>query len=227
MSILTLVLGESGTGKTRSVRYLNQQNTLLIQCYNKKLPFKTPRWPMFDLNTGTGSVVYVPKWQNIVQAINESQRFGKSIVVIDDFQYIMGLEFVRRANEGGWEKYSQMGQHALSVIDAAANIPGDTRFYFLSHTETEESGKTKIKTVGRMLDRQIVLEGLFPIVLKTDVQMRNYTFSTQNSGMDTVKSPEEMFQPVIENDLNFVDETICDYYGIDSSTTTNLHEFRR
>ena len=214
MGIPILVMGDTGTGKTFSIKHLDPDDTLLIQRVKKPLPFRSSHWQNFDFHAGTGSIAHIPMWQNMIRAIQESHKFNKSIVVLDDFQYVMGIEFVCRASEKNYEKFIEIGQHAFQVIMSAMNTNTDQRFYFLSHSENEESGRIKVKTIGRMLDEKIVLEGLFTIVLRASVEMNRYYFNTTNSGMDTSKSPEGMFDHKIDNDLNFVDKTICEYYGI-------------
>lgn len=123
---------------------------------------------------------------------------------------------MNRAKETGFTKFTEIGLHAYNVIQAAINDAPDLRVYILSHVEQSEYGKTKIKTIGKMLDEKITIEGLFTIVLRTHVEAGQYTFSTQNNGNDTVKSPKGMFSQLnIENDLNEVDNAICEYYGIE------------
>jgi hypothetical protein len=148
------------------------------------------------------------------------QRTHKTIIVIDDFQYILANEFMRRVtdNEVGnsaFQKYNEIARSAWDILMGAASLADEKRVYILSHTSTDDFGKTKIKTIGKLLDEKIVMEGLVTIVLKTVVQNGKYLFSTHNSGSDTTKSPLGLFaDDLIENDLNAVDRAICDYYGI-------------
>jgi hypothetical protein len=121
-------------------------------------------------------------------------------------------------NETGnsaFAKYNEIARHAWDVLTTATSLADHKRVYVLSHTSTDEFGKTKLKTIGKLLDEKIVLEGLVTIVLRTLKINDQYLFSTQNNGSDTVKSPLGLFEnEQIANDLLAVDNAICDYYGI-------------
>lgn len=219
MSITALIMGESGTGKSTSLRNLAPAQTLLIQAIKKPLPFRSANWR--PLTAEGGNVFVTDDSARIVKAMGKT---SKSIIVIDDFQYIMANEFMRRVtdNEHGnsaFAKYNEIARKAWDIFTQASALADDKRVYILSHTATDEAGKTKIKTIGKLLDEKIVLEGLVTIVLRTMRINDSYIFATQNSGSDTTKSPLGLFeQEHIENDLAAVDKAICDYYGI---TTTN------
>ncbi|RPD83340.1 ATP-binding protein [Neisseria weixii] len=224
MAILTMILGESGTGKTTSLRNLNPENTALIQIVRKPLPFKPKGWQVRAENTGSGwervsdsGNIYVTDAAEVICA--NLPKIKKDIIVIDDFQYLMANEFMRgvtteaKGNEQ-FMKFNRIAKNAWDVITTAANLSPGKRVYILSHTQTDDFGKTKVKTVGKLLDEKITLEGLFSIVLRTEAANGNYSFRTQNNGMDTVKSPMGMFEsPNIPNDLQAVDTAICGYYG--------------
>lgn len=205
MAIATLILGKSGTGKTASLRNLDPNQTLLIQSVKKPLPFKAAGW----------KPVATDDYQRIANGIHKAKEMGKSIVIIDDFQYVMANEFMRRATEVGFTKFTEIAQHAHYIIESALYAPDDLRVYILAHTESNDLGETKIKTIGKMLDEKISLEGLFSTVLRTNVEAGQYKFSTQNNGNDTVKSPIGLFnEQFIDNDLKEIDQKICEYYGI-------------
>ena len=218
MGTATLILGESGTGKSASLRDLNPDDCLLIQTIRKPLPFKTKGWKKWNKADPKTSVFATDNWEAIIQAIKSAPTYGKSVVVIDDFQYVMGNEFMRRSDEKSFDKFTEIGSHAWQIIDAAIkSTPDELRVYFLSHTEETQSGRVKIKTIGKMLDEKITIEGMFTIVLRTLIRDGQYFFTTKNNGFDTVKSPMGMFEThEIENNLSFVDSVICDYYEIQS-----------
>lgn len=214
MSIATLVLGESGTGKSASMRNLDPTTTLLIQAVKKPLPFRSAGWGYFGADNPKGNVFVTDDHAHIIRLM---QKTGRKAIVVDDFQYVLANEYMRRTAETGYQKFTDIAKHAWEIFNAANDLPADVRVYFLSHTETDQHGTTKVKTIGKMLDEKITVEGLFSIVLRTLVVDQHYQFSTRNNGSDTVKSPMGLFADErIDNDLQAVDAAICDYYGITS-----------
>lgn len=215
MSITALIMGESGTGKSTSLRNLDPAQTLLIQAIKKPLPFRSANWK--PVSPEGGNVLVTDDSARIVKAMGKTV---KPIIIIDDFQYIMANEFMRRVtdNEQGnsaFAKYNEIARKAWDIFTQASALADNKRVYILSHTATDEAGKTKIKTIGKLLDEKIVLEGLVTIVLRTLRINDSYIFATQNSGSDTTKSPLGLFdEEHIENDLAAVDKAICAYYGI-------------
>lgn len=222
MSIATMILGQSGTGKTASLRNLNPVDVLLIQAVKKPLPFRAIGWGPCTKGTPDGSTIVTDNAHTIVGAM---QRTHKPIIVIDDFQYILANEFMRRVldNETGnsaFAKYNEIARNAWDILMCAGKLADTTRVYILSHTQQDESGHVKAKTIGKLLDEKITLEGLLTIVMRTTVINGQYLFSTQNNGMDTVKTPMQMFDSEhIENDLATVDKTVCEYYNLAISLT--------
>lgn len=212
MSITTLILGESGTGKSTSLRELNPKDVLLIQTIHKPLPFRSVDWKLFNPSTHQGNVFIT---DNAREICNLMQKTRRNIIVIDDYQYLLANEFMRRANEKGYDKFTEIGVNAWSIFDVATKLAPHKRVYILAHTQNDDYGRTKIKTIGKMLDEKITLEGMVTICLRTHVADGSYSFSTQNNGSDTVKSPMGLFETnLIENNLALVDQAICDYWGI-------------
>jgi len=210
MSITTLILGQSGTGKSASLRNFNPEEVLLIKVVDKPLPFPSKTWKVKTKEGGT--VFTTDHYGHIIGALKNTKA---KVIIIDDFQYLMSFEFMRRSGERGYDKFTDIANHAFSVFDEAAKLPNDVRVYILSHIATDEFGTEKIKTIGKMLDEKITLEGLVTVCLKTVSQDGKYYFATQNSGRDTVKSPMGLFNDsLIDNDLKAVDTAICEYYGI-------------
>lgn len=204
-----LILGHSGSGKTTSLRNLDPNETLLIQVVKKSLPFRSKDWQDCNKDNPNGSVLYTgPNFDKIINAMN---RTKKKVVVIDDFQYLMSFELMNRTSERGFDKFTEIAKHAFSVVESATQVSDGKRVYILAHVASDENGE-RLKTIGKMLDEKIVLEGMFTIVLKTVVTNGIYEFSTQNSGSDTVKTPIDMFESDrIPNDLKIVDEAIIGY----------------
>lgn len=211
MSTSIFILGQSGSGKSTSLRNLNPRRVLLIQAIRKPLPFRSADWTYISNENPNGSILVSDNPQEIIHMIRTTRR---PVVIIDDFQYVMANEFMRRSTERGFDKFTEIGFNAWNIITAANNDHPQKRIYFLSHTEEDQHGKTKIKTIGKMLDEKVTLEGMVTICLQTAIINDQNLFITKNNGNTTVKSPMDMFNSEhIENDLNQVDLTICEYYG--------------
>lgn len=222
MSYPVLILGESGTGKTTSLRNLNPADCTLIQAVKKPLPFRAAAWKRYDPETKNGNVFVTDNSDMISKII---KRTPSQIIVIDDFQYIMANEFMRRvldkeSGNAAFAKYNEIAKSVWDIINAAASAGDEKRVYMLSHTQSTEDGSVKIKTIGKLLDEKITIEGMFTMVLRTHVEGAEYTFSTRNNGRDTVKSPLGMFETdYIPNDLAAVDAALVEYYEIPTTPT--------
>ena len=203
-----LIMGESGTGKSTSMRNFGSDEIAIVNPVGKPLPFRGK----FDtLNGATES-------RRITQFMDKAVADGKKVIVVDDFQYILSVPYMNRIKEAGWDKWNDFGDNYFTILNHVNEMPEDVNVYFLTHTETLENGITTIKLIGKLLREKITIEGLFTIVLQTQVNEGNYYFLTQNSGKNTVKSPMGMFQDYsIENDLKFVDDVIRNYYGMDGA----------
>ena len=206
MAVIVAVMGESGTGKSTSLRNFQKGEASVINVSKKPLPFRN-----------TLSVFKTDNYQEVQAMIKRAQ--AKS-VVIDDAQYLMAFEYMHRAKEKGYEKFTDIGANFFNLTQTATALPDDKIIYFLFHIERTKDGNEKCKTIGQLLDEKITLEGLFTIVLKTVVLLdgnnqRQFCFATVNNGSDTVKTPMGMFtEPLIPNDLKVVDTVIREYYGM-------------
>ena len=202
MSVIVFVIGESGTGKSTSMRNCDPAKWGVINVSGKPLPFKS------KLN-----VFNTDNYDKIKSVL--SKATAKSIV-IDDSQYLMVNAFMRRTDKG-YDKFTELAQAHWGLIDfIARNLSSDKIVYLMSHIERDTLGNEKVKTVGKMLDQFVTLEGLATIVLKTKVSDGKFFFTTQNSGYDTVKTPMGMFEDAeIDNDLQMVDDKIREYYELD------------
>ena len=201
MGLPVLILGESGSGKSASLRNFKRDEIGIINVNGKPLPFKN------DLKTFNSD-----NYGKIMTVISRAEA---KTIVIDDSQYLMANEYMRTAKIQGFQKFTDIGLNFWQLIKNVSNLPDDKIVYFLHHVETNDSGRQKIKTIGKMLDEKITIEGMFTIVLKTSVHDGHYYFETQSNGLDTVKTPMGMFEnDEIDNDLKMVDETIRKYYNL-------------
>lgn len=213
MSYLTLILGESGTGKTTSLRNLNPANTLLIQPFRKPLPFRSKEWKEILAKGDGGNVCVTPDATKICTLM---ERAPHKIIIIDDYQFILSRKYMEDPETNNFALFKDIGKDGYNIFRKAAELAPDKRVYILAHTQSDDAGRTKIKTLGKLLDEKINLESLCTTVLRTKVSGGKYSFTTQNSGSDTVKSPMGMFSETeIDNDLAAVDARLCEYYGIE------------
>lgn len=205
MGQLVFILGRSGTGKSYSMRNFPKDKIAVVNVQGKILPFR---------GSGQIEMICSDKSEAIVKQIEAYAKTYKSIVV-DDYQYVMANEFMRRSSERGYDKFTEIGRHAWDIANAVRLLSNDVIVYVMCHTDRDEEGNEKIKTIGKLLDEKICLEGMSTIVLKTNVTDGEYSFLTQNNGKDTVKSPAGMFPSyAIDNDLYYVDQKIRNYYGL-------------
>ncbi len=216
MSEAVMIIAPSGVGKSYSLRNLDPESSFLIQTLRKSLPFKgwKDKWPEVLEGTKGGRrlVTDDPATIKTYLAAISAKKPEIKTVIIDDSQYIMANEFMRSAMEKGYEKFTRIGLNFWEIVREAANLRPDLTVVFLHHSETTDFGDVKAKTIGKMLDDKITLEGMFTIVLRAAVHDGKYVFITQNSGRDTVKAPPGMFEAAeIENDINIILNAITAY----------------
>jgi hypothetical protein len=204
MGISVLILGDSGTGKTTSLRNFQPGEVAIINVAKKPLPFRTQLRPF---NTNDYKVAY--------EAVQGYVRKGAKSIVLDDIQYLMTDEFMRRSSEIGYAKYTDMAVNYNSLFDLAPQLPDDVILYLMSHIERDELGHESPRTVGKLVHEKLCVEGKVTITLHTYVESGHYYFRTHSSGEgDITKSPLGMFeQDLIDNDLKAVDQIIREYYG--------------
>ncbi|MCI6458087.1 AAA family ATPase [Clostridium sp. HCP1S3_A12] len=212
MAIPVLILGESGSGKSTSMRNFEPEEVSIFNVASKPLPFKKKLPKMNKAN-----------YMAIEKALSKP---NKKTYVIDDSQYLMAFEMFDRAKETGYNKFTDIAldfKNLITFITTA--VPDDVIVYFLHHIETTDAGKIKAKTSGKMIDNQLTLEGLFSIVLLCKTDGTEHKFITQSDGYTTCKSPMDMFPLEIDNDLKLVDKAIREYYELDSiANTENKNE---
>ena len=204
MGIPVLILGESGSGKSASLRNFDPEKVGVFNVAGKPLPF---RRRLKVVNNATYADIY-----------KVLAKPKLSTYIIDDSQYLMAFEELDRAKETGYAKFTEMALNFSGLVRYIINnLPPDIIVYFLHHVETTEQGKIKAKTVGKMIDSKLTLEGLFSIVLLCEASSEGHHFVTQSDGYTTAKSPMEMFDKEIDNDLAMVDAIIREYWNLGGS----------
>ena len=216
MGIPVLILGESGAGKTYAIKNLDPEEVGIFLCEKTRLPFRKP-FPTYKVRNMRTDDDKIVRQSVVIQTMLRKPKAPKKIYVVDDSQYIMANEFFDRANEQGYQKFTDIGCNIRNLIHLVNNeLADDVIVYFLHHPETDaNTGKMKAKTIGKLLDEKLTVEGLFDIVLFARTDGREHWFQTQSDGTNTAKSPEDMFPERIPNDLALVDETIREYYGME------------
>ena len=203
MGIPALILGYSGSGKTYAIKKMDPNKTGVFLVEKPRLPFRE-----------TFKVVKNAGYQQIMTALKAPTM--KSYV-IDDSQYLLVNEFFDKANEKGYEKFTQIALNFRNLIHwVNVGLPDDVIVYFLHHIQNDDlTGRVKAKTIGKMLDEKLTVEGCFDVVLMTERTQDGWFFRTHTAGNDPVKTPEDMFaDDLIPNDLSMVDKAIREYYGL-------------
>ena len=216
MATAVLIMGESGSGKSASLRNFAPNEISVFNVTNKPLPFKQGK-------------TKIPKIDNATYAdiANALANPNKRAYVIDDAGYLLSFEMFKRANETGYSKFTDMAKNFFNMLDFInTKLPNDIIVYITMHTEDDsEMHKTKAKTIGKMIDQNLNLEGLFTIVLRAMQTEEGYKFITRDDRVSTAKSPMGMFESdKIDNDLKEVDRIIREYYDmkplVDNKATT-------
>jgi hypothetical protein len=201
MGIPVLVLGESGSGKTSSLSGFAPNEITIFSVAGKPLPFKRQ----------------LPTIQNATYELigRTLQKNPTKSYAIDDSQYLLAFDFFARAKERGYDKFTELALRFYNMLKyIVQSLPQDRIVYLLHHTELTADGKTKAKTVGRMLDEKLTIEGLFTIVLLCVADGTEHKFITQSDGTNPAKAPRDMLPPEMDNDLKAVDDAIRNYYQI-------------
>lgn len=196
-----LILGESGSGKSTALRNFDPAEIGIFNVASKPLPFRKKMMVVNGARYGT-----------ILKSLSNPKL---KAYAIDDSQYLLAFEFFDHAQETGYGKFTELALNFRNLIQfVIMNTPPDVIVYFLHHTERRDDGVLKAKTIGKMLDEKLTVEGLFSIVLLCQARQDKHVFVTQSSGISTAKSPMDMFPGEIDNDLKLVDTAIREYWGL-------------
>ena len=220
MSNAILIIGDSGSGKSTAIRNLPTEETFIINVMDKSLPFKGAKksYTRLSADGKTGNYYSSDDSIAILRVINlvNTKRLEIKNLVLDDFQYSMCAEFMKRSSERGYDKFTDIGKNAWEIIRHLITSREDLFCYVLSHSDTDPNGKIKCKTIGRMLDDKVVLEGLFSVVLHAMIIDGQYRFLTQGDSIHISKSPMGMFpNKLIDNDLVTVRSHMQTYFNED------------
>ena len=201
MGIPVLVIGESGSGKSASLRNFSEDEIGIFNVASKPLPF---RKKLKKVDNSTYGV--------IKKALTNPKL---KCYAIDDSQYLLCFAEFARAKETGYQKFTDFALDFTNLIKfIIEQTPPDCIVYFLHHSEQTEFGKIKAKTIGKMLDNHLTVEGLFAVVLYCVADGTKHKFITQSDGSTTAKSPMEMLPLEMDNDLKAVDTAIREYWGL-------------
>ena len=214
MALPVLIMGRSGSGKTFSLKNFQPGEIGIISVEKGRLPFKSElkvvKIPKYENSPNVNNMAQAnsAKYSWLMQVIAKSKTPS---VAIDDSQYLMANEMFDRANEKGYDKFTNIAANFRNLIHFVNDLDDDNKIvYFLHHTETDGDGREKCKTIGKMLDEKLVVEGCFDIV----IYCQDHKFYTQGNGQSSAKSPEGMFELEMPNDLKAVDKAIREYYGM-------------
>ena len=220
------IVGESGTGKSTSLRNLNPEETFIISTTGKPLPFRgwKKKYSPIKISADgiSGNYFTSSKWDQILKILQIVDKKMPHIkqVIVDDFQYVLSYEFVDRATETGYQKFSELAQHAMEILRYSEKMRDDCKMIFLTHSENVGDAmnpKYVIKTVGKLLAEKVTLEGLFTYIFFTRVSegtdgRMEYKLLTNSDGTCVAKTSLGMFEEMeIDNDLNEIIKVIDEY----------------
>ena len=201
-SVPILMIGQSGSGKSTSMRNFNKDEIAVVNVLGKPLPFK--------------SDIKAPKLDDYNQILKAIAGTKKKTIVIDDANYLITNEFMNKSSVKGFDKYNEMGNNFFNLINGIKNIDGGKTVYLIMHEDTDENGNIKPKTIGKLLDEKVNIQGMFTICIRTMFDNGNYIFKLKTNGQDCVKTPFGMFEnDSMDNDLKEFDKVVREYYELD------------
>lgn len=208
MGVGVLIYGRSGSGKSRSLKSFSEDEIFLVNVLGKPLPFP-------------GKFRYQMKTDNYNTIKNGLKKMPSKVAVIDDAGYLLTNTFMRghsapKSGSSSFDLYNDIADAFWGLLRFIQDeLPEDVIVYLLMHEATSDYGETKLRTIGKLLDEKVCVEGMVSIALRCMVEGDRHYFRTQSSGMDISKSPEGLFDSLeIENDLKMVDTRIREYWGL-------------
>lgn len=201
-SVPVLLIGQSGSGKSTSLRNFTKDEVAVVNVLGKPLPFK--------------SDIKAPKCDDYASILKAIAGTKKKTIVIDDANYLITNEFMNKSSVKGFDKYNEMGNNFFNLINGIKNIEGGKTVYLIMHEDTDENGNVKPKTIGKLLDDKVNIQGMFTVCIRSMFDNGNYIFRLKTNGQDCVKTPFGMFETdTMENDLKEFDKVVRDYYDLD------------
>ena len=201
-SVPVLLIGQSGSGKSTSLRNFTKEEVAVVNVLGKPLPFKTD--------------IKAPKLDNYEQIIKAIEGTKKKTIFIDDAGYLLTNEFMSKSSIKGYDKYNEMANNMFNLINAIKNIQGGKTVYLSMHEDIDEFGNIKPKTIGKLLDDKVNIQGMFTVCIRSMFENGNYIFRLKTNGQDCVKTPFGMFEgDTMENDLKAFDKIVREYYDLD------------
>ena len=201
-SVPVLLIGQSGSGKSTSLRNFTKDEVAVVNVLGKPLPFK--------------SDIKAPKCDDYASILKAIAGTKKKTIVIDDANYLITNEFMNKSSVKGFDKYNEMGNNFFNLINGIKNIQGGKTVYLIMHEDTDENGNVKPKTIGKLLDDKVNIQGMFTVCIRSMFDNGNYIFRLKTNGQDCVKTPFGMFETdTMENDLKEFDKIVRDYYDLD------------
>ena len=210
-SVPVLMIGASGSGKSTSLRNFKGDEIAVVNVLGKPLPFKS------DIKAG--------KSDNYAQILDAIKKTNKKTIVIDDANYLITNEFMNKSSVKGFDKYNEIGNHFFELINGIKNVEGGKTVYLIMHEDTDENGNIKPKTIGKLLDDKVNIQGMFTICIRTMFENGNYIFRLKTNGQDCVKTPFGMFEnDTMDNDLKEFDKVVREYYELDKEEKEESEE---
>lgn len=201
-SVPVLLIGQSGSGKSTSMRNFTRDEIAVVNVLGKPLPFK--------------SDIKAPKCDDYASILKAIAGTSKKTIVIDDANYLITNEFMNKSSVKGFDKYNEMGNNFFNLINGIKNIEGGKTVYLIMHEDSDENGNIKPKTIGKLLDDKVNIQGMFTVCIRSMFDNGNYIFRLKTNGQDCVKTPFGMFEnDTMENDLKEFNKIVREYYELD------------